>query len=58
MCYYRKQLTKAMDNEERGIYLWYGQELVQFQPSNFEQTTITKRVHPSKIYAHFVHLKG
>ncbi len=53
-----KQLTKVMENQDGPIYLWNGQEIVNFQPSNFESTTITKAVRQKKKYACIVNIKG
>ncbi len=58
MTNYRSQLTEAMENQNGVIYLWNGQGIVNCQPRKFENTSITKRVGPKKIYARIVYVKG
>ncbi len=47
-----------MENEDGGMYLWDGQGIVNFQPKNLTNTTITKRSQREKVCARIVHIKG
>ncbi len=47
-----------METQIGVIYLWNGQNIVNFQPRNCEHTTITKRVGQEKIGTRIVYIKG
>ncbi len=48
----------AKENQNGDIYLWNGQEIVNFQPRNFVQQSITKRVRQKKMDVRIVYIKG
>ncbi len=47
-----------MENEDGGVYLWDGQEVVNFQPNHLTHTTITKRSQGEKALVRIVHING
>ncbi len=40
------------------IYMWNGQEIVNYHPTNCEHATITKRVGPQKTCTRIIYIKG
>ncbi len=46
-----------MQNPNGGIYLWNGHEIVHYQPTTFEQTTVTN-VDRQRDFARIVYIKG
>ncbi len=47
-----------MENQNGAIYLWNGQEIVNFQPRNFVQQTITTRFPQKNMDVRIVYIKG
>ncbi len=47
-----------MGHRNGDIYLWNGQEIVNFQPRKFVQQTITKRFRQKNMDARIVYIKG
>ncbi len=46
-----------MENRNGNIYLWNGQDIINYQPRNFEHTIITK-ADRQKHFARIVHITG